>query len=546
MSNKISRKKIDKAFELFCSTRLTLDAENWSQKLQSFIGEFSNFSGTDFEDRIFSGWVAAICEQSYYAAAHRKDLRKRKEFEKTIKQVFRNMDIPHCLINSNFVLCGKKQPSLIDSIEPTLDRYSVLEEFPSIFSGSIDAIILGGSMSYVPFLGVRSDYVNNDFSDIDLIFIQNDSFFDKDSWDSFRSTTLLYSDEKETFIKRVNEYKKLLSEGRADIISQRFRIRGKKYTVSTHFFPKNHFKKLVNTKLAKKLSSMDEYDYPVRNYRADAFYHPCQARLSFDGSRIESGVWPESNNVKCGHIVSTSGFTIKNKKLYPGPFLTVVLPALQVFYSKSSFAEECLKKLEVIIDEQVSEHSAHSRPVSYAKAHHRYYLFCPGRYDAGHDSYVSPIRAKKLYVVDPLTILSACNPKGKDENLKPEITTSIEYKNIRKELETCKQRELDTMNKSIDSFMKHGYQHNLDISLFKKTYWITVATVIARENIVINKPDGSKYVATYALSPNDIMSSISYSRLSNKLGKVYISSHFDPIESENLYPVRYSIIVKLC
>lgn len=546
MPNKVSRKKIDRAFKLFCDTRSSLDAENWSQKLQSFISEFSDFSGTDFEERIFSGWVAAICEQSYYITAHDKDLRVRKEFEQTMKKVFNNKDIPHCLINSEFVLCGKKQPAVVDSIEPTFDRFEVLEELPNIFADSIDSIILGGSMSYVPFLGVRSDYANNDFSDIDLIFIQSDSFFDEASWNSFRNTELLYSEDKEMFLKRVNEYKKLLSEGKADIISQRFKIKGKKYTISVHFFPKTFFKKLINGELIKKLEALDECDYLVRNYRADAFYHPCQARLSFDGSRTESGVWPESNNVKYGHIVSTSGFTIKNKKLYPGPFLTVVLPALQVFYSKSSFAEECLKNLERIIDEQVSQYSVNSKRVSYARAHHRYYLFCPGRYNDGHDSFVSPDEAQKLYTVDPLSIRLICNLQGKDKNLQSEITTPIEYRKMRKKLETCKQRELNVMNKSIDSFLRYDDRQNLDISLFKESYWLTVATVKARNNIVIDKPDSPKYVATYTLSPNDIMSSVAFSKLSNKFGKVYISSHFDPIESENLHPIRYSIIVRLC
>lgn len=547
MPSKNSVRKIDRAYKLFYDIRSTLDAKNWSQQLRFFLNKFSTFTGTDFEERIFSGWVAAICEQAYYVASHEKDLRTRIEFEKEMKKIFSIKDIPRCLGNSNFVLCGKKQPALIDSIDPTFDRFEVLEELPDIFGDAVDAIILGGSMSYVPFFGVRSDHTNNDFSDIDLIFIQSDSFFNKVSWDNFRNAKTLYSDDKEIFLKRVNEYKRLFSDGRADIISQRFKIKGRKYTISIHFFPKTFFKKLVNGELSKKLKTMDECNYPVRNYRVDAFYHPCQARLSFDGSRIESGIWPESFDVKYGHIVSTSGFTIKNKKLYPGPFLTVVLPALQVFHAKSVFAIGCLKKLEKLINEQVSLFSVEDKNTSYAKAHHRYYLFCPGRYDGGHDSYVSPEEAKKLYTMDPFTVQSLCvseNKKG--SGLQQESLDKGVCKKIKKKLEHWKQEELSAMSKFIDSFIKRGIQDNMGVSSFKESRWVTVATVKGGSNIVFNNSDNIKFIATYSLYPNDIMSSLAYSKLSNKFGKVYISSHFDPVDTESSYPKTYSIIVKLC
>lgn len=547
MRSKTSLERINQVFEIFCSIRSTLDIDNWSQKLQSFLSDFGNFTGTDFEERIFSGWVAAICEQAYYGAAHGRDLQQRNKFKKQLKKIFSTEDIPHCLVNSKFVLCGKKQPAVIDSIDPTLDRFEILEKLPNIFTDTIDSIILGGSMSYVPFLGVRNDYINNDFSDIDLIFIQSDSFFDNDSWNGFRNSKTLYLDDKEIFLKRVKEYKKLFSEGRVDIISQRFKIKGEKYTVSIHFFPKKFFKKLINVDLTKKLATMDECDYPVRNYRADAFYHPCQARLSFDGSRIESGVWPESSNVNFGHIVSTSGFTIKNKKLYPGPFMTVVLPALQVFYAKSSFSKGCLIKLEKIIFEQVSHLLIDDKKISYAKAHHRYYLFCPGRYDGGRDSYVSPEQAKKLYIANPLTIQIFCNQKDKTSKVsKNESNALSERRQIQDKLEDWKRSELLKMIRSIDSFMRGDNEENKDISSFKESLWITVAMVKARSNIIFSNSDGLKFIATYTLSPNDIMGSLAYSRLSNKFGKVYISSHFDPMESEGAHPKTYSIIVKLC
>ncbi len=86
MPSKSSVKRIDRVYELFCDVRSTLDAENWSQQLKVFLSEFSTFTGTDFEERIFSGWIAAICEQAYYTTAHGTDSRTRKEFEKEIKK----------------------------------------------------------------------------------------------------------------------------------------------------------------------------------------------------------------------------------------------------------------------------------------------------------------------------------------------------------------------------------------------------------------------------------------------------------------------------
>jgi hypothetical protein len=546
MQSEVSRKTINNAFALFCSNRASLDEKNWSYKLHSFISEFSDFVGTSFEERIFSGWVAAICEQSYYLAAHEKDLQMRVQFEKTLKDIFNTCSLPRCLSESKLVLCGKKQPTPIESIEPTFDRFRVLEDLPNIFAGTIDALILGGSMSYVPFLGVRSDFIDNDFSDIDLIFIQSDSFFDKNTWGIFIKEMSLYSGEKKLFLKRVDEYKKLLDEGKADILSQRFKIKGKKYTVSTHFFPKKIFKKLVSSELKKRLLTMDEYDHPVRDYRIDAFNHPCQARLSFDGSRIESGVWSDSDNLKYGHIATVSGFTIKNKKLYPGPYLTVISPAFKIFYTKNSFAKEYVREFKKILEEQVFQMSVYSSKVSYAKAHNRYYLFCPGRYDRGYDSYVSPEEAEKMYIVDSLTARLACGSlEIKKDGLQHGLLTPEEYKENKKKLECWTQRELASMDEAINSFIEHNDLQEIDLSLFKGTYWLTVTTVKARKNIVIDRPDGLKCVVSYSLFPNDIMSSSAYSKLSNQFGKVYINSHFDPIETESCHPISYSIIVKL-
>jgi len=104
-----------------------------------------------------AGWTAALCERAYYTAAYGKTNNVRLNFERQLKEIIKFTSLPKFLSCLGLVICGKRQPSFIESVIPTLERFRVMERLPEVFGIGIDLIIIGGSMSYIPFFGIREN-----------------------------------------------------------------------------------------------------------------------------------------------------------------------------------------------------------------------------------------------------------------------------------------------------------------------------------------------------------------------------------------------------
>ncbi|PLX25935.1 hypothetical protein C0580_01060 [Candidatus Parcubacteria bacterium] len=378
MKNKTS---LDKLHIEFKKTHHKLSEKNWPDQLNHYLDKVAGFSGNQKEERIVKGWIAGICEKAYYIAAHKKSKNTRIDFNKKIIKILKTKNSNKIITKAGSIICGKKQPSLAKNILPTLDRFDIMESLPEIFAGGVESIIIGGSMSYIPFLGIREDAKNNDFSDIDTVIVVNNNFFKPSFAKNFSKNKLFPAREKNVFLERIKIFQKLYKKNKADVFSQRFSINEKKFTISNHFMTRSVFKKMMQTEFEKKrFRQKKNFEYIMQDFRTDYFAHPCHARHTFNGQRIES-VIKATKLKKGGFISNVPGYIINNGKYYPGVYQTVISPAFLVFYDRNGETTKLVKEFEKILYREVKNIRKKETSSTYAKAHNRYDIFPLGRYD---------------------------------------------------------------------------------------------------------------------------------------------------------------------
>lgn len=547
---------INELYVIFNKCNKNLSKENWQDNIKLYLNKIYYFFGNLYNQRMVIGWLATLCEHAYYAVAHNKPIDVRMEFERQFKQIIYSSNLPKFLTSQGQIICGKRQPSFIDCISPTFDRFHVMECLPEIFDGCIDSIIIGGSMSYVPFLGIREDIKEKDYSDIDALVIINDNFFKKNSWEKFLKNKLFQDNKKYEFINRINVFKKFLHDNLADIFSQRFSINKKHFTVSPHFFTLSVFRKMVYTDLKKDLLIKNDTHYTVRDFRVNRFTHPCHARHTFNGERIESVIDGEEVS-SGGYISHMPGYTIFDGKLYPGVYHTVILPSFLVFYDRTRKVSKLVEKFKNIIYQEVKKSQKKFPYATYNKAHNRYEIFVTGRFEEGLNSFISPEYINKYLPPSSFNI-----KKLKSKNLLKITNTICETKKnnnarneARKKLAEWKKNALKKAEKEMKTFLnKNNLKSKISLAKKQKRHFCTVAIINARKEMIIKIPQPyndtnmkdlyiGEELCSQTITPGELMRLNAYKKLSLIFGKAYVSTILSTASKSA--PESYAIIIPI-
>lgn len=538
----------------------TLTASNWMDQLSLYLERIKNFSGDSSENRLVFGWVAGLCERAYYVAAHKRKINVRQAFEYNLQKIISSAPLPKFLTESGPVVCGKSQPSFLGAILPTLERYRVMERMPAAFEGNVDAIVIGGSMSYSPFFGIRENEKDKDFSDIDALVVINDNFFKKDSWNNFLEDDLFPLEEKQKFISRIKRFQTLLRDNEADVFSQRFSVCGKRFTTSIHFVTRPIFERMVNSDLKKSLQTRSDLCYVMRDFRVDPFFHPCHARHTFNGCRVETVIDGRPIN-SGGFIAMMPGYIISGGNFYPGVYQTVISTAFLVFYDCNGETKKLVKIFEKILYREARLSRKTSSLSTYARAHNRYDIFPPGRFEEGYNSYISPNEIKK-YVVSCYTstpVIGITPKKGEFlPNKKFNLLKNDDARNkVRKSLEQWKQKQLQGAEVKIANFINDG---NFETKmLFVKNqglrwYNVVVIPSIKQELVKVPYPylTGKikksiirEEISTQTITPWEIMRLKGYEKLARKTRKVYVASIIDPADTQKRTPLSYAVVISV-
>lgn len=528
----------------------SMSEKSWHKQLAFYLNKIKSFTGSSADERMVSGWVAGLCERAYYIVAHEKTVDICLNFELQLNETINFASLPKFLTRPGLVICGKRQPSFIESIKPTLERFRIMERLLEVFGDGIDSIIIGGSMSYVPFFGIRENSKNKDFSDIDTLIVINDNFFKKDSWNKFMKGGLFPLAEKKKFLNRITIFQKLHRNNTVDVFSQKFSVIGKSFNVSNHFVTRSVFRRMVCTDLEKSLLAKKDMQYIMRDFRVYPFRHPCHARHTFDGERFESII--DGHKIKYGGFVSNvPGYVIFNGKFYPGVYQTVISPALLVFYDRTGETKKLVKRFEKILYKEVGHIRKNSPSATYAKAHNRYDIFPPGRYDNGRNSYLSAKEIKKYMPIPSFNFVeieSGILPKKSAINKTDRYTN---YEHIRNEaknwLTKWKKKTLKNAGIEIDDFINQS-NFKILLSLSKKegSRWYAVVTIPRSRKLIKEiqcSNSARKGLFVQIITPGDIMRLDAYEKLAQIFDKVYVASIMDPADEHKNTPLGYAIVI---
>ena len=526
-----------------------INENNWADVVRSFLKIIPNTVTSDFSKRMICGWLSSLCDKAYYTVVHEKEMVNKDYFKEMLIRLTQDHSLPEYLSQDGPVLCGKRQPSFIDSIAPTFERYEVMEFLSKRFSTS-KAIIIGGSMSYGPFYSVRGNPDTGEVSDIDGLVIIDETFFDFEEKNN--ADEIFSLEEIELFAKRLKIFKRLLSEDKADILSQRFSVKNKDFTVSLHFFPMSIFADITTGSIVKVLSDRQDREYFIKDYRLDPFTHPCLAQNSFIATRHESLV--TGYVIDEGYISRMPGYTVAKGILFPGPYHTVIYPAFLIFYDKDGAVTQCVKKFEAFLYEEVQKQRQEYPFASYNKSHNRYDIFAPGRYEEGNNSFIHPQDLEK-YLIPTNTQILITRDRIQNEDKVKHIHKVPSTHKAQQKLIKWKNKTLAFVEAEIKKFRLDSHSPLLLKSLRKNGKpWYTVCSVSStrKEFTHLKKPlfctNTSRVLVSIleqeSILPKDLLKLKEYNELAKIFGRVFVSGSYDAADQEGRYPFYLSIIIR--
>jgi hypothetical protein len=534
------------AYDYFHTKHDLLNQQNWTDIVGGFLKIIPRRVHSDLSKRILCGWLATLCEKSYYEVVHLNHETPGDSFKKELMRLVQKEVLPEYLTQSGPVLCGKKQPSFIESILPTLNRYEVMELVSKRFNVGVKSFIVGGSMSYGPFYSVRGDGDTGEVSDIDGIIVFDDEFF------GFEQTILadevFIPEEMSLFVKRLKLFRQLFKDGKADLLSQRFSIKGKDFTVSLHFFPISVFADITTGLIVEAIKERKDTEHILKDFRVNPFTHPCMATNSFMATRRESVVTGYA--VDGGYISHMPGYAISRGVLFLGAYHTVIYPAFLLFYNKDTIVSECVGKFEKLLYSEVEKLRLKYPFASYNKGHNRYDIFAPGRYEEGNNSFLHPKHLEKYEIPASQEIFLTLDESGLKLKHGRPSTLSTHRKLIKWRHET-----LASVEREIKKFRKNRQSPLLLKSLKEKGIsWHTICTFPSTQKRIRfpkkNTLQTDKTTLILAILeqenilPNDVLRLTEYNQLAKDFGRVFISSSYDATDPDRRYPIFLSLIIR--
>lgn len=363
----------------FESSMVEISLNNWKEIFSNAVALVSLIVVEPTQERLVMSWLARLLERAYFL--------KRQEgsvalFGKELESVLPPESLlPSFLTRPGALILGKQQPSFVESISATLERFAVMEELRSTFSPNVDSVIIGGSMSYGPFFNVRAKGGPLENSDIDALGVMSSSFFSDDTWQNFIASNLFSAEEKTKFLERKRVGFRMLEEGTCDVFSHRFSLQNNDFTFSVHFFSPTLFEHVTGSELQSDLQKRVDTKKVIKDYRSDRFIRSESPHHTFDGSVI-SYVVPPQRKVEGGFIVELPAYIMADNNLYTGLYLNLVAPEFSVLFDESGRSIESIETLRqtliVEIDQQIEK--TQNKDLSLAHLQDRSPLIEPGRY----------------------------------------------------------------------------------------------------------------------------------------------------------------------
>ncbi|MCF6276507.1 MAG: hypothetical protein L3J07_01515 [Candidatus Magasanikbacteria bacterium] len=349
----------------------------WPVYFKRFLEEVSELPELTFTSRLVHARLAYFLERCYLEHTDRGF--NFSGFNMKVGDVLEKVSLPGFLRESNLILIGKRQPSFSESVRATLLRYKKMEEFGRIFVGdqNVQAIILGGSLGYGPFLNVRSAVGNSSSSDLDVIVIVKD-FNDIIKNRKFYKTALFYKKAKHQFKRRLGVFQELYKKMDAVVFSQKFDIVDTDFYISIHFITIDTLKSIIGKPFEAQLLRSEDISLYVSDYKAKnkIFFGD---RFGFSKIIKSKPILKlENQKIKSGFITFVEGYSIINGRFYPGIYHNIISPKFSVWHDKDNDTTNLVRRFKRVFVERYKMERVQFRDCSHIfNSHLRYPIFSP-------------------------------------------------------------------------------------------------------------------------------------------------------------------------
>lgn len=116
---------LQKLREIFQDSIQKINASSWQNIIRNFLQKADLKHADSFQELLVRSWLARFLEKAYYAS-HEQGI-DALQFGEHITEAINAVDIlPNFLLKDGETIDGKRQPSFLESIEATLERFSVV------------------------------------------------------------------------------------------------------------------------------------------------------------------------------------------------------------------------------------------------------------------------------------------------------------------------------------------------------------------------------------------------------------------------------------
>ncbi len=352
-----------------------VNLENWQEFLKQILTKLEGLQISECYKLIVKSWLARFLEVVCYKYIdENNDILEFKQVLDDILQEFNDI-IKSALEVEGKIILGKRTPSFIESVDGTLERFSKLLELRDILQDSVEAIIVGGSLSYGPFFNIRKSLDKTGSSDIDMIIVLTEQDL-QNLHENFSQLNIFEKKDIEEFLQRIEIFFKLQRNNQADLLSQKFPVKGCDFEISIHFFLPNIFEKMIGQQFEEDLDKGQDRIFVLHDYRIKPFSHKVCAQQNFLAQQFVYQV-PEQKPVEQGFITELPGYIIHSQNLYPGIYQNLISPRFSVFYDREGNVQQQVEGFSKVLHREFKRLRQENSEAELLKSHIRYKIFPP-------------------------------------------------------------------------------------------------------------------------------------------------------------------------